>query len=713
MECNSRYVIPDISEVPLHVIYQFWDSENTKYRYCLWHDFSHRMFEVTDIRSPDHLIDSAGNEYHGMFTVAYNYEDFSTMNTIGAFGVEEAPFRWRVFQRNAGMPLLLALDCATVQKKSKKYGHRQKNRTIIYQYSFLTAQRKYMAYDLQIYVPDKVYMTALKALQEDIAFVSGNRPTLTPWIQNTHLVSSLQAFIEQPHSPNAFILRPFIGQYFDKLFSWLTQDDFDILVKQFCIDPSDDLRVAYAENPYTIIIYLLLQQMGFSKQHITAPFFDFTDSFFGIKFHKFRYNWDKKRVEIESKKSYYRSTHEQKSRILEDIQFFVTWLTDNKNTDDVLKYLFQGLIRCNKPSKLHDFFELFRDYFPHIEQRYKERLLCEGLTIKAIEACEQSIAKMRINASIARNGRAMTHLDVQVNGHNFRVVSDKHWLPYICQQLHYGTLTDYQVNRYAHDMVLVSVDKGGKFVACIELCRNYRGYSSYSIKSIHGDYFLRPSMEILEVSIYWAKLHRLDIESDTLQNTECIWYDDTKFHRRDCPPRKIYSSYTLDILQKMTNPNDEDANAYYHALALRLNESPIPHLAMPTFLVPKNEMEYLRYVFPQGQRIFRGAMDGIAQAQYELATFYQNGRFFPPDQNRMLYWYNQAAQNGLAEAIWQMTILSLLDKDLTQTEKWLTQLSQHTGMFGYMAKAVSCLLAENALSMGNIIGCMSDFQSRG
>jgi TPR repeat protein len=163
----------------------------------------------------------------------------------------------------------------------------------------------------------------------------------------------------------------------------------------------------------------------------------------------------------------------------------------------------------------------------------------------------------------------------------------------------------------------------------------------------------------------------------------------------------------------MTDPDTENANAYYHALALRLNELPIPHLAMPNFLVPKSEIEYLNYVLPQGHRIFRGAMEGIAQAQYELAVLYQNDRFFPPDHKQMLYWYNQAAKNGLAEAMWQMTVLSLLDKDLIQAKKWLARLSQHAGMFGYMSKAVSYLLDENALSIRNVIGCMRGFQSRG
>ena len=143
VECDSQYAMSDISELPLHVIYQFWDGKISKYRYCLWHDFSRRMFEAAEVRSPDCLIDSAGNEYRGLFAVACNYEDFSAMSTIGAFGIEDAPFRWRVFQRGIGRPLLLAADCATVPRKGKNNACRLKNRTKVYQHSFWAAQSKF------------------------------------------------------------------------------------------------------------------------------------------------------------------------------------------------------------------------------------------------------------------------------------------------------------------------------------------------------------------------------------------------------------------------------------------------------------------------------------------------------------------------------------------------------------------------------------------
>lgn len=713
VECDSRYIMPDISELPLHVVYQFWDNEISKYRYCVWHDASQRMLEVAEIKSPDCLLDSLGNEYQGLFAVAFNHADFSAMDSVGAFGVEEAPFRWRVFQRKIGTPLLLAVDCATVPRKEKNHGHRSKNRTIVYQHSFLTSQSKYLANDSERYVPEIVYRTALEALQDDIATTLGTSPILTPWIKNTHLASSLQAFIEQPYAPNVIALKPFIGHRFDELFSHFTRDDFEILSQQFSIEPSDELREAYAYNPYTIVIYLLMRQMGISHDGLISKLFDFADSFLGVKLGRFRFDWEKKCIEIESEAGYNSPEYWVKSCMLDDAKFFISWLAEQKKTVDIKKYLFQCFIWCAQPNRLHDFFEMFHEYFSHIGQRNKDRLLNEGLTIKAIEDCEQSIAQVRMKANIARNGRTMAHLDLQVNGHNFRVIDNELWLPYICQQLHCEILTDYREKCFADNMALVSVDKGGKFVACIELHLGRYNTSTGSLKGIHGDYKLRPSRGILEAAIYWAKLHRLTIESDTLQHTECIWYDDTKFHRRNCPPRKIYSANTLDILQKMAEPDTENANAYYHALALRLQESSIPHLAMPAFLVPKTEMEYLDYVFPQGRRLFRGAMEGIAQAQYELAALYQNDRFFPPDQQRMLYWCKQAAQNGQAEAIWQMAVLSLWDKDLIQAKNWLAQLSQHAGMFGYMAKAVLYLLEENALSIKNVIGCMRGFQARG
>ena len=107
------------------------------------------------------------------------------------------------------------------------------------------------------------------------------------------------------------------------------------------------------------------------------------------------------------------------------------------------------------------------------------------------------------------------------------------------------------------------------------------------------------------------------------------------------------------------------------------------------------------------------AFDGNAQSQYELAVLYGNDRFFSPNRERMLYWYEQAAENGLPEAMWQMAVLKMLDKDYDEVEKRLKKLSEQSGMFGYMAKAVSYLLEKNALSIENIMGCMENFQSRG
>lgn len=715
VECNPKYVMPDISEIELNVVYQFWDNDNLKHRLGIWNKSLNRMLEVTEIKSADRLMDSAGREYNGLFTVVYNYADFSKMDTILPVSIEDAPFRWRIFQREMGMPLLLAQDLASIPIKFYKTSRHLKNITKIYGHSFLPAKNRYLSgYEGQ-YIPNTVYQAALNALQNDLAQSFGKEPAITPWIKSSHLVSSLCAVIEKPYAPNSMTLQKFIGKEFDEMFPRFEQDDFAAITKKFDINPPKKMREAYLENPFVIVIYLLFIQMGITNYDLISSFFIFSRSIFGIEFNEFEYNWEKRCVEVKAKSyydySYHYSNHKYTDNRLDNIKFFIDWLITEKNPAEAYKNLWLCMINCNDCDEITDFLKDFRDYFNEISPDIKYRLLLEGLTPNTIKASEQNIIKTKIYARAVLMGRSNKHLDIQINGYNFRVVDNAGYLPYISLQLHCEALTEYSTDKY-DNIFFVSVDKGGKFVALIELSTTRYG-RNYVVTSIRGDYFLKPSKEIMDATVYWIHLNRLDAVSDTLRKNECIWYDDSKFHRSECPPKKIYMAYTLDVLLKMTLPKGENADAYYHALALRLNETPLPHLDMPYFLTPKSEIEYLKYVFPKGYRLIQGAFDGNAQSQYELAVLYGNDRFFSPNRERMLYWYEQAAENGLPEAMWQMAVLKMLDKDYDEVEKRLKKLSEQSGMFGYMAKAVSYLLEKNALSIENIMGCMENFQSRG
>jgi hypothetical protein len=214
-------------------------------------------------------------------------------------------------------------------------------------------------------VPEAVYRTALEALHDDITESLGVPAIVTPWIRNNHMVSSLQAFIEQPYAPNVITLRPFIGNRFDELFSHLTQDDFDILSEQFCIEESDELRMAYTHNPYAIVIYLLMRQLRLANNCPISMFLDLADSFLGVKLRKFRFDWEKKSIAIESRTNYIRSKCGTRSCMLDDVSFFINWLAEQKNTADIPQYLFQGCIRCTQPGESCDFFEIFHEYFPY------------------------------------------------------------------------------------------------------------------------------------------------------------------------------------------------------------------------------------------------------------------------------------------------------------------------------------------------------------
>lgn len=712
VECSIEYVILDVSKIPLHVVYQFWDKDNLKYRYAIWDNDNKCMIEVTAGKTPDSLIDNTGKNHRGLFAVVYNYAEFSQINTIETTFLKDMPFRWRIFQRKQGMPLLLAVDCVTMDRATKRNGYRQKNIITDYQYSFLIAQNKYIVNNSDRYVPPPVYKIVLEAMQEDIIVWKGKSPTFTAEIKHNYTTNGLMAVFEKPYAPLVVFLKPFIGERFNELFHRETKNDFDILTRVFNIKPLSELRTDYEENPYSIVIYLLMRQFGFTDYNHIRRFFYFSKSIFGIELSTFRYDWKNKRIKL---KDYHYSYYRRKNfnHGLEDIKFFIKWLIREQNDEYAANYMWRALMMCTEQYKLSNFLSLFRNYFDIIDNKIKERLLREGLTIHLMGVLERNVAKKKIYDSIKSNGRAQNNrLNVVINDYNFYVLCGEESLSHIIRELHHEELTEYSLDNVG-DIFLVSISKGGKFVACIEMRPCYYDRRRFFVNSIYGDYHLKPAKEILDAAVYWTKLYRLDVGSDILKKTECIWYDDSKFCRHKSDILFLYNRLSLDLLQPLINIPDEYADAYYHTLALRLNESDIPKLSMPSFLIPKSELEYLMYVFPQGENIFKAAIKGVARAQYELAIFYQNGRFFPSDLERMHYWFEKSAQGGLSEAMWQMAVFSILGNDLDKAQIWLKQLSLQTGIFGCMAKIVSFLLAENALSIKNVMGCMQNFQSKG
>ena len=61
-------------------------------------------------------------------------------------------------------------------------------------------------------------------------------------------------------------------------------------------------------------------------------------------------------------------------------------------------------------------------------------------------------------------------------------------------------------------------------------------------------------------------------------------------------------------------------------------------------------MEYLMYVFPRGERLYRAALGGSVEAARVLGLLYQRGCPIPCDVGRALYWLSWAAERGDGEA---------------------------------------------------------------
>lgn len=99
-----------------------------------------------------------------------------------------------------------------------------------------------------------------------------------------------------------------------------------------------------------------------------------------------------------------------------------------------------------------------------------------------------------------------------------------------------------------------------------------------------------------------------------------------------------------------TLPEEEIEAGYYRLLGEYLARSVRCVVDAPPWMRFGGEFDYLMYVFPRGERIYRAAMDGSVEAAYVLGLLYQRGRPMRCDVQRALYWLSWAAEHGDGEA---------------------------------------------------------------
>lgn len=220
------------------------------------------------------------------------------------------PYRWRVIQTQPAAPVQVSLDLMQVQFHAGQllqphWGH--------WNLSLDFARRRWVSfpYDFQkenpdagdrgviskspaadIGMPGLVSDIAAACLQDSASLYLGLRPGVICEKKGKRM---LEAFLERPYDLNIIFLRPFIGEGFEQLFPKACYDNYRILCAYLGLKPPKSLRKAYALNPYNIISYMMMRQLGFQDVNVLRWFQD-RERLFGIALDSLVYDAGKKQV---------------------------------------------------------------------------------------------------------------------------------------------------------------------------------------------------------------------------------------------------------------------------------------------------------------------------------------------------------------------------------------------------------------------------------
>lgn len=556
------------------------------------------------------------------------------------------PFRWRLFQRTPDGPLNVAADVAEVRYDPEGVLLRWHNFAL----SAWAARRRWEFTRIRvdgrlqpwtectdIAIPFEVTDRAVEALAKGVECSCGIRPSV---LSCMHGASMLTAYIERPFDLHIVYLKGFLThavEDFDETFPYEETNPYRILCQCLDIHPPKSVRREYTYHPYAVIWYMLLRQMGMREVSLMQPFFELGFYIGEQEISEFYFDPKTRRVE---------SGNSGNRPLWLAMEEHAVWLCRQKGEKALAGFLWEYYV-CGEMTQCHkDILLNFRRYGAQLTSEVKSLLLREGLTQYVCDAIAWEVEAITSEDEPQRilYEPKILRYECCVNGYAFRLIHHTDELAPIGIALH-NCLASYRRRVMEKSSIIVAVCIGERYVACIELDRRCH------IVQALGKYNRRLTGRLLAVCRAWAYYMGLHADADDFD--EVNEADEASKHFDEVvitsiPYRRAMEEVAPEELE--TLPEGEIEAGYYRLLGDYLARSAHCIVDAPPWMRFGGEFDYLMYVFPRGERIYRAAMDGSVEAAYVLGLLYQRGRPMRCDVQRALYWLSWAAEHGDGEA---------------------------------------------------------------
>ena len=484
------------------------------------------------------------------------------------------------------------------------------------------------------HIPAPIMKAAIEAVHAEAARLYGEGIMLLPLPQNTLGYDTrwrddryelwLLALLHRPLDMNIFFFRKYFGEKkFDQLFPREQQENFDILAKELSIPVTDEMRRLYQTNPASIILYLMLPQLGITDDSLMQKFYHlsafcgqtmdrhYSDNLFFDPLHIRQGKADSLQTEYE------------------DLKFYCQWRLKNESQEELAEYLLakQKNWRSWKYTSLHH----FRQHFDKLPKDLLHDILHQGMT----GDIHDRLAILHQHLTHLEEDIPFTPVDLErecrINDYTFRLVHSSERYEKITRG--YGFHGRGKAKAYP----VYTIERNGRYLATIEF---EDGLANHCHVRDYRDSRLQAKCRIA----YMKWLQHFDIEEKYPPYTNFYHALEQDFTIEPVDKTKWEQMSLRDLLAV---PKEKIDSGYYLYFYQNLVDA---SLLRPRGPKPEDdEYEYWVKNYPVARPLFEAAFSDNPEAQYVMSLLYSDQ--YCSNINRRLAdkWYNLARENGWAK----------------------------------------------------------------
>lgn len=531
---DPKFVSEDIQNLPFFIVLHYGKA------IWIWCD-KHNAFELVVEMEGMNIKSEKGCVFYGLPTLIY-YRD-GDCNFLWVHSV-----RYRIMREKNSPMVLVEQDLADITLFNTPISE-DSARSALFTYSWYNPPLGIVPLFKKFVFNTSIYNFSKNANQ-DINTIKENSEKIRTVIVNFALdileenykirsnatETDIYALLFRPFDLNCYKMQGYFGKM--TFVPWDIKNAYHLFCKELNISPPKSLKKIYAKNPYAIIMYRTLLELGFTDYNLMLPFFDDV-KIFKVNFrdsNKFNFPFLSSEGKIEDDiynefQNKYSCegdviTQAEIDRLISgadafytnysdwnELSFFAKWFIEEKDE----RFAAHRLLKYSKTELkgwemdiLSMLYQRYKDLSVEVRQMYIKKEFSYVLHNKLIEECNQ----------LDYGHQEIIYTDFEkkweceINGYTFKLPKYTDDIVFVGRKLH-NCVASYIKEVMKNRCTIIALWKNNIPIACIEVT-----ISRNKVNQALGDHNKILSGDVLHIVSFWMEKMSLTSNTDELTDPE-------------------------------------------------------------------------------------------------------------------------------------------------------------------------------------------------